>query len=232
MAKWTGRLRQIISDQEEDQSAQQSHSLDDQDAKNAEAEGLRYLQRVRDKLSRLVDDFAVGRVNRAQFEELYSHYQKERKAIETLLTSRPSSNAWRMAVTEGHSRIIRRRLAARVLGYAVYANHDETALRVHGEFASLDRKWVSPLLSRINRASIKLYSVGSFETGGKEATFLCAVVGEFATLLVLFTTEPARVQIESLEDLHTHFERANYGCLSRGQYGIDDLVFPYAAAFE
>jgi hypothetical protein len=183
----------------------------------------------------LVEDFANGRLNRAQFDELYAHYQNERKAVEQLITARPGSDAWRMAVREGQSINIRRRLAARVVGYAVYSNHDEMPLRVYGEFASLNEKWVSPLLSRVK--SSQLFVVDRFDTGSEEPSCLCAVSGQFTTLLVLFTVEPARVQLQSLEDLHGHFEQANYRILLRSTQAkthasVADLVFPYAAAFE
>lgn len=231
MTKWTGRLRQLF----DGPKGEPSDETNAAEADGAVKEGSKYLNRVRDKLDRLVEDFANGRVNQAQFEELYTHYQNERNAVERLMTSRPSSNAWRMAVTEGQSINIRRRLAARVVGYAVYVNHDETPLRVYGEFSSLDPKWVSPLLARVR--SSKLFVVGSFETASDEETCLCAVSGQITTLLVLFTKEPARIQLQSLEDLHSHFEQANYRLLSKGTEGsqrIDParLVFPYAAAFE
>jgi hypothetical protein len=229
MARWTGRLRKL-ADVTRDK---QLDAIDD-DLKSAEDhEGWQYLNRVRDKLDKLVEDFAKGRVNRAQFEELYAHYQTERSAVERLIASEPTSNAWRMAVTEGQSINIRRRLAARVLGYAVYTNEDETALRVYGEFASLEEKWISPLLNKVQ--TNRLFVVGSFSTGSEDANCLCAVSGQFTTLLVLFSTEPARVQMQSLEDLHCHFEQANFRALSRwpsAQFGVGDLVFPYAAAFE
>jgi hypothetical protein len=142
-----------------------------------------------------------------------------------------------MAVTEGQSLNIRRRLAARVLGYAVYTNKEEHPLREYGEFTSLQEKWISPLLARVHSESEQLFVVGSFTTGGEESICLCAVPGQFTTLLVLFTHEPARVQLQALEDLHCHFEQANSRLLSRSQQsGVvvnsEELVFPYAAAFE
>lgn len=231
MTKWTGRLRKLVTVQKDESletpQGEQNAGVDD--------EGWKYLNRVRAKLDKLVEDFAKGRVNRGQFEELYSHYQNERNAVERLMTSGPTSDAWRMAVTEGQSINIRRRLAARVLGYAVFVSEDETPLRVYGEFASLDDKWVSPLLARVQNN--ELFAAGSFETGTDGAGSLCAVSGRFTTLVVLFSTEPARVQMQSLEDLHTHFEQANHRVLSRwakpdATFSVADLVFPYAAAFE
>lgn len=235
MARWTGRLGRLLHTQPEGtiKKPQYEPARDD----GASSEGHQYLARVRAKLNRLVEEFAEGQVNRAQFEELYAHYQKERRTVEALLASRPSSDAWRLAVTEGQSVSIRRRLAARVMGYAVYANQAETPLRVYGEFASLHEKWVSPLLARVNEAAKTLFVVSSFDTGGEEGTCLCAVSGEFTTVMVLFTTEPARVQMQSLEDLHCHFEQANNRILAHyaernTHVDPDDLVFPYAAAFE
>lgn len=239
MSKWTGRLRKLLNSPPENSpprstSKRETH-LDE--TEGVDSEGQQYLERVRGKFRTLVEDFAQGRVNRAQFEELYAHYQKERRTIEALLTSRPTSDAWRLAVTEGQSVNIRRRLAARVLGYAVYANQDETPLRVYGEFTSLQEKWVAPLLARVNQVAKQRFVVTSFETGGDEASCLCAVSGQFTTVLVLFTTEPARVQMQSLEDLHCHFEQANSRVLehytnSSRPVEPTDLVFPYAAAFE
>jgi hypothetical protein len=230
MAKWTGRLRQLIPGPPE---VSQNSTSNDNTTSHEDNEGWKYLNRVRNKLDKLVEDFAKGRVNRGQFEELYSHYQSERSAVERLIASEPTSDAWRMAVTEGQSINIRRRLAARVLGYAVYTNADEVPLRVYGEFATLDERWISPMLAKVQNN--KLFAVGRFNTGSEEANFLCTVSGQFTTLLVLFSTEPARVQMQSLEDLHSHFEQANHRFLSRwstGQFDVDDLVFPYAAAFE
>jgi hypothetical protein len=234
MTNWTGRLRKLVNQHEADLQESGSQQLDVLD--QASEEGRKYLDRVREKLNKLVEDFAQGRVNRAQFEELYSHYQKERRTVEALMTSRPSSDAWRLAVTEGQSINIRRRLAARVLGYAVFSSADDTPLRVYGEFASLHERWISPLLARVNQATNNLFVVNSFGTG-EESNCLCAVAGEFTTLLVLFTTEPAKVQMQSIEDLHCHFEQANHRILThyaRGNQVLepDDLVFPYAAAFE
>jgi hypothetical protein len=231
MTKWTGRLKKLVQVHRQNPEEVASHKGD----AAVDDEGWKYLNRVRAKLDKLVEDFSDGRVNRAQFEELYSHYQKERNAVERLMASGPTSDAWRMAVTEGQSINIRRRLAARVLGYAVFANEDQTPLRVYGEFASLDEKWIAPLLTRVRNDN--LFAVDSFQTGTNGATSLCAVSGQFTTLLVLFSTEPARVQMQLLEDLHSHFEQANQRVLSRwsktgSAFGVIDLVFPYAAAFE
>jgi hypothetical protein len=229
MTKWTDWLRRLTSNQEPEKESVESPEIL---SNIADGEAWQYLQRVREKASRLVEALAQGHVNRAQFEELYAHYQKERRAVERLLMLHPSSDAWRTAVTEGESVDIRRRLAARVLGYAVYANRDRGPLRVCGEFATLNHKWVLSLLARLGRENDEPYVVGRFDTGGEDAACLCVVPGELAMLIVLFTSEPASVQVQLLEDLHRHFEQANHRVLARPLYQVSDLVFPYAAALE
>ena len=149
--KWTGRLSGLFGKE----PAQQKHEPLPEGA-DADSEGQKYLDSIRGKLAMLAEDFAGGRVNRAQFEELYTHYQRERENVARLIVSRPLSDAWRIAVSEGESVMIRRRLAARVLGYAVYAKKDQAALRVYGEFSSLASKWVS-LRSTIPRIKVNLF---------------------------------------------------------------------------
>lgn len=228
--KWTKRVKKLFKQQQEAPAQAPSEQAPD----DSDNEGWHYSNRVRNKLTTLVEDFAQGRVNRAQFEVLYAHYQKERDAIEKLIASQPSSDAWRMAMTEGQSVIIRRRLAARVMGYAVYANQDPVPLRVYGECAELSEAQLLLLLDYLERETEDqpFIIVNDFDMGIEGATCLCIVPGEFAALFVLFTTEPARVQIQLLKDLHQHFERANHRILARSFYKVNDLVFPYAAAFE
>ena len=78
--KWTGRLRQLMSGQQQEQQPTAPAPRDDR-SDESDNEGWQYINYVRSKLDKLVEDFAKGRVNRAQFEELYTHYQEERKVV-------------------------------------------------------------------------------------------------------------------------------------------------------
>ncbi len=197
------------------------------------AEAQVYLKRVRHKMEKLVQDFVQGQVNRLQFEELYAHYQEERNTIQNLITSHPQSGAWRMAVTEGESLMIRRRNAARALNYAVYNNTSREAIRLYGELSPYNRAKILSVLNGVSESNVEPGKAEAICLGiGEEGEWLCYVNGEYSTLIVFFNREPARVQLELLEDLHAHFEQANGRILSRPRYNISDLVFPYAAAFE
>jgi hypothetical protein len=179
------------------------------------------------------EDFAAGRVNTTQFQELYAHYQQERKLIEETLEIAPEAAAWRAAVAEeeGESIIIRRRHAARILGYAVYLNVGATSLRSVGEY-SVDTRLVTSMLDslRADTAEGSERQVRSIEI--ESDRWVSFVPGQYTTLVVTFSVEPARAQLDMLRDLQAHFERANQGPLARGTTDPKQFVFPHAAVFE
>src|SRR4030042_1518505 len=75
-------------------------------------EAVQYLERVKAKMARLAEEFAAGTVNRAQFQELFQHYQNERRTIETWLDSDRDSASGKKAAPAGQSGIIPRGHAA------------------------------------------------------------------------------------------------------------------------
>jgi hypothetical protein len=101
-------------------------------------------------MEQLAEDFAAGRVDTAQFQELYTHYQQERRAIEEALEEALEAATWRavVAAEEGESTIIRRRRAARVLGYAIYLNASAALLRSVGEY-DIDTQLVGSTLDSL-----------------------------------------------------------------------------------
>lgn len=196
----------------------------------AEARG--YVEELRQKMERLSEDFAQGRVNTTQFQELYAHYQQERQAIEETLQETPGAASWRATVSaaEGESTIIRRRHAARILGYAIYLNDGDAPLRAIGKY-DMDDPLISSMMESLPASGEeepdKLRGV-ELEDG----RWVGFVPGQYTTLVVLFSVEPARTQLGLLRDLQSHFERANQERLARGVHDPSKLVFPHAAAFE
>lgn len=188
-----------------------------------------YLDSVVEKMSKLSDDFAQGRVNRTQFEELYKHYMQERRTIEKLMQVRP--RAWKSGVTEGESVVIRRTHAAHPLGYAIYRNTTRQLLRMRGDF-HVDEEVLVSTLTTIRAATEQVFGAELKNTEIEGGNWMSFVPGQYTTLVVLFTLEPARLQMEMLEQLHEHFERANRHVLASDNPDPAKLVYPHAAAFE
>lgn len=199
----------------------------------AATEARAYLERVRQKMERLAEDFAAGRVNATQFQELYAHYQQERQAIEEALEEAPEAAAWRAHVPaeEGESKIIRRRHAARILGYAIYVNASGTLVRSVGGY-DLDDRLIAPILESVCASTAQDLESSMRSIEIENARQVRFIPGHYTTLAVVFSTEPARSQLNMLRDLQVHFERANEHLLSQGVTDAAKFVFPHATVFE
>ncbi len=185
-----------------------------------------YLDRVHAKITRLAEEFAAGSINRAQFNELFEHYQRERRTIESWLDSSGERDDWRKAASEGKSVIIRRRFTAGVLGYAIYENDSGMPLSTIGKF-EIDPALAVPMLSSFRSATAEIFGGGVQSTQIEGGRWMCFVPGEMTTLMALFTTEPATQQVKLLEEIHRLFERANRPLLLAQPVNPDILVFPH-----
>ncbi len=179
------------------------------------AEAQAFIENLREKMAALAEDFAAGRINRQQFESVYVHYREQRQMIEGLLTSMTSS-AWRKAVAEGETAILLKRSTAKVLSYALYENDSSILLASSGDF-KIDPAVVVPMLSAYRSATAEAFGAGirnSEIEGGRWLTF---IPGRQTTFIVLFSIQPARGQLDMLEDLHRDFETANAGNIAEGK---------------
>ena len=73
--------------------------LREQRPSDPRAQALLYLNKVQAKINKLAQDFNAGTINRAQFQNLYVHYQREMRNVEAMLETAPAGNQWQGAVT-------------------------------------------------------------------------------------------------------------------------------------
>jgi len=191
-------------------------------AEEAEA----YLGRLQAKVNNLASEFANGRINRAQFQELFNHYQRERTAIETWLAVSPESDDWQKAKTEGRSMVIRRQHKSRVVGYAIYRNDSGIPIATIGTF-DLDTSLVVPMLSSYRAATKEIFGAGIQSSQIENGSWLCFVPGALTTLLAIFSSEPARQQLMTIEEIHRVFESANRPVLTRDVIDPNALFLPH-----
>jgi hypothetical protein len=192
------------------------------------AQARAYLDQVRRKMERLAEDFAAGRVNSRQFQELYAHYQGERRMIEKALEESPQAALLRAQGTKGKSLAIRLQHAARILGYAIYSNATGQPIRTVGDF-KVDPQLIEPVLesARAGEAEGQMRSVEV-----EDEQWIGMFPRRYTTLVTLFSLEPARTQLEMLRDLQSHFELANREWLAKGVADPDQLVFPHTVVFS
>jgi hypothetical protein len=185
-----------------------------------------YLDKVRAKVDKLAQDFNEGTINRAQFRNLYAHYQREIQSIERMIETAPSSDQWKGAMTEGQSMVIRRRHIARAVGYAIFVNDSGMPLSTLGRF-DLDPALLVPMLSSYRAATREVFGAGTRSTEMEDGRWLCYVPGEFTTMLAVFGAEPASKQLQFLELLHRDFEQANERHLANPPLDASSLLFPH-----
>jgi len=189
-------------------------------------EAQAYLERLQAKISKLAEEFASGVISRVQFQELFDHYQRERRMVESWLDTASMAEDWKQAATEGRSVIIRSQHAARVLGYSIYESDSGMPLKTIGQF-ELDAALVVPMLSSYRSATKEIFGAGLRSTEIEGGQWLCFVPGEFTTLMTLFSKDPAARQLEMLEELHRLFEMANRPMLSSPPVDPEALALPH-----
>jgi hypothetical protein len=189
-------------------------------------EALAYLEKVQAKVRKLAADFNAGTINRAQFRDLYAHYQHQIQGIEKILETAPASDDWKGAMAEGRSMLIRRQHSPRAQGYAIFENDSGMPFGTLGRF-ELDPALVVPMLSSYRAAAKEAFGAGTRSTEMDDGRWLCFVPGEFTTMLAVFTAEPAGKQLQFLEELHRHFEQANRRHLAHPPLDPSKLLYPH-----
>ncbi|MBN1287744.1 MAG: hypothetical protein JXB47_20255 [Anaerolineae bacterium] len=191
----------------------------------------RALARLREKMAQVATEFATGKINRAQFNAIYSRYNEQRQITERLLERNPNSQAWRQVVKEGHTTFLRQHYQAHVLSYALYDNESSMPLYSLGNF-KIETSLLVPMLSSFRAAASEMFGAGLKSTEIEGGRWLVFVPGRFTTSIVLFSVEPASRQLDLVQDLHRDFERANQQALARGVRDQETLVFPQRALVE
>jgi hypothetical protein len=193
-------------------------------------EAQRYMEQIRRKMEKLAEDFAAGKVNSIQFNELYDHYQKQRNVIEAAMEEAMDPATLRQ-MDSGESMIIRLRHTARLLGYAIYLQGRSEPLRVVGEQELLEEPVLESMLEQFHAGEEELNQQEMHSLEVENGRWIGFFPGEYSTLVALFSLEPARLQLEMWRDVQSHFELANREQLAAGAKDLGEMVFPHTVVF-
>lgn len=198
--------------------------------KNPVANARSFITETRSKMEQLVEDFAIGKVNREQFHVLYERYQSQINGVKLLLAEADPSH-WTEILDGEKTHLIRKRLQAKAVGVVIYYNRTSACLETLGQI-SADRQQVKSLLEKLIE-QIKQhtynqnqgYPIMVVEVGAKCWLFIAR--GEIATVLTEFNGEPTTDQEDTLIALLRDFERANAGILQQNAASPDHLAMPF-----
>lgn len=184
------------------------------------------LSKLRGKLDALAQRFASGKINRVQFQELFSFYQQKVHELESMLAFNPDSDEWKKIVNEGQSIIIRRKFAAKLKGFSIVDHRNGMPLRTLGEFG-LDPALFVPMLYAYQSATKEIFGGQARLTQIEDGKWLVFASGMTTTTMALFSTEPSQQQLDTLAEMHRVFETANARRLKQAPVDSTSLVCPH-----
>jgi hypothetical protein len=188
------------------------------------------LENLRRKMEHVANEYAAGRLNRAQFNAIYGRYGEQRTIIERLLERNPRNRAWQQVAAPGHTSFLMEHFAARIMYYAVY-RLDRPALLMIGGPQQPDMNQIEPVLHTLLTMPNRPHSGLARKSLG-DGQWLVLALGAHTVTFVLFMLEPSAAQINRVRDLHADFERANRLALERDTRSLDRMVFPQRALVE
>jgi hypothetical protein len=189
----------------------------------------RHLQELESKLDRTVQDLADGLINRDQFDNLYRHYQNQRRVLQGLILQ--GGGQIPDSLKPGESVLIRQKYAAKPLAYAVYDNESSVPLYTVGNFP-VESDLVVGFLSGFRSAAAEILGAGAAKAEAEDGKVLCYVPGQYCTLIVLYSSNPADITVRSLRQTHQHFEKLNTTLLAERPIPADTLIFNYDAVLK
>ncbi len=192
------------------------------------------LERLRAKTAQIANEFAEGKLNRAQFSAMYANYNERRVIIEQILARDPDSQAWQRVARPGHTGFLKRHFEARILSHTIY-NYG-----VPFDNALIARHGTMPLANDVSEKTLAALNVIIRDRGNPgpllksldNGRWMAIVPGKHTVGIALFSLEPSDQQFLQIQDVHADFERANRVVLDRGIRVQEQLVFPDRALFE
>ncbi|NDJ76600.1 MAG: hypothetical protein GYB65_10110 [Chloroflexi bacterium] len=189
-------------------------------------QGQEFIAQVHQKMSRLVQEFANGEINRTQFHRLYDRYQRQIMTVAQLIAEADPA-VWQDAINETEDTIhLKKRLTAKAVGMSVYDNKSGMPIETLGEFA-IEPELIVPMLSSYRSAAAEIFRAGMRSTEMENGQWLCFVPGTYTTLIALFSLEPSDNQLQMVERMHQDFEGANKSALEMGQADPEKLAYPF-----
>lgn len=191
-------------------------------------QGQEFIAQVHQKMSRLVQEFATGAINRTQFHQLYDRYQRQIMTVAQFIAE-ADPTTWRNAIHETEDTLhLKKRLTAKAVGMSVYNNRSGMPIETLGEFA-IEPELIVPMLSSYRSAAAEIFRAGMRSTEMENGQWLCFVPGSHTTLIALFSLEPSTNQLQMVERMHKDFEDANKVALEAGEVDPEKLAYPFYA---
>jgi hypothetical protein len=186
-----------------------------------------FIAQVREKIDRVVEEFAEGKISRTQFQQLYDRYQNQILSVTQLSEAQGDMNI-KEITGSGQTVAIRKKLTAVAKGLVIYENKIGQRLETLGHF-DVPEDQIDPTLENFRRYTVKDTEtrLRSQPLSDEDDGWLVWVPGDYTTLIALFNLEPSPHQLTTIKQLHRDFENANRAFLESGDAQADKMAFPF-----
>jgi len=175
------------------------------------------------KMSRLEQDYSLGRVNSTQYQAIRKHYTEQREVALRLHASNPKSDRWRVVLEEGRTEFILQLNEAACLGFALYDIRTRHRIYLEGTMGRSAEEAMA-LLGTFGPPTSESSPGLMLATRTDDGNSLLLIPGRFTAALITFSEDPPGWQVRALREVHRNFEAANAASLARGERR--SLVFP------
>lgn len=189
------------------------------------------LEKLRQKMTAVSEEYNQGKINRAQFHAIYNRYQEQQRITEMLLERDPDSGAWQSVVQPGHTSFLRSHHEAKVESYAIYHLSTQERITRSGR-VQIPQQQIKPIVERLYNIIQKEGPPPPAHQRVSDRRWVLFVPGRFSLAVVIFSLEPAAQQVNRVTDMQQDFERANNDMLQRNHFDARSMVFPHRALFE
>lgn len=185
------------------------------------------LDHIRQKMESVAEEFAAGKINRAQFNAIYGHYSEKRAIIEKILERNPENDAWRQVARPGHTSFLRVHFEAKPAFYIVFRHGQQSPLIYGGAHPKEGAKQIVGVLRQLWKSSNRPPR-GLARKNMNNGYWMVVAFGEYAATIAIFSLQPSMTQSNLISDLHNDFESANRLSLRRN-LSAERMVFPQRA---
>lgn len=181
------------------------------------------LELLNEKMKDITRELAVGKINQAQFQAIYSRYREQREIIQRLKERAPESDAWqRVAAHEGITGILRKQHEALVTGVVVILNDGTKFIKKFGD-VELNKEFGQHMLATVKSSQ----ETQDASTQIDDGRWLNLVSGPYTTSIFFFSAEPSANLRERSKIIHEEFERVNRDAFASQQIVTGELEYPH-----
>lgn len=180
------------------------------------------LEHIQKKMESLAADYNAGKLNREQFDSIYSHYSEKKAVLERMIEMNATSDAWKRVAAPGVTGYLQQYHAAQPMLVTTLRLGAKEPVFLHGKVPAESARDMAPTLVAITGGETTVGLIRKQLRGG----WLVVYVGDKAATLVVYSAEPTKDQCERVRDAHKLFERANALALEQQDTPAHRYVFP------